>query len=171
MHAAEKGQDGINAPVSGGVGEEAKAPQAVSCANCRFYKMDAPGIGGSCVRYPPQIVSESIENIPAAYFPYVEGSDWCGEFSQKPAILFPIRGLVPDPSYRNQFDENLNKACDAMSALGLTEYQNIEATILSGQMPQERVPGYMAEHPEFAAWYRKRQFLRKIEEAIGDDER
>lgn len=44
--------------------------------------------------------------------------------------------------------------------INVTEaFEQVEATILSGQMPQERVPGYMVEHPEFAEWYRKRRGL------------
>jgi|SRR5208282_6920447 len=36
------------------------------------------------------------------------------------------------------------------------EFEQVEATILSGQMPDTRVPGYLAEHPEFTEWYRRR---------------
>lgn len=48
-----------------------------------------------------------------------------------------------------------------VKATGIETFEQIEATILSGQMPAERVPGYPAEHPEFAAWYRARAEQRK----------
>ncbi len=36
-----------------------------------------------------------------------------------------------------------------------SEFEDYAAVIRSGQMPQERVPLFLAENPEFAAWYRE----------------
>jgi hypothetical protein len=39
-------------------------------------------------------------------------------------------------------------------------FELYEAVILSGQMPQERVAGFLEENPEFAKWYRERMVRR-----------
>jgi hypothetical protein len=37
-----------------------------------------------------------------------------------------------------------------------SDFELYEAVILSGQMPQERVPGFLEENPEFEKWYREK---------------
>ncbi len=36
-------------------------------------------------------------------------------------------------------------------------FLSVEREIMSGQLPQERVPEFLAKHPAFAAWYQSRQ--------------
>jgi len=49
-----------------------------SCQTCRFII----GINGSgiCRRFPPQVQRVPATGFPAAYFPVVSFSDWCGEW-------------------------------------------------------------------------------------------
>ena len=56
-----------------------------NCSNCYFQKE------GYCRRYPPQVLLKKVEvdlsanlnsiydDLPYAYFPEVNSSDWCGE--------------------------------------------------------------------------------------------
>lgn len=41
-----------------------------------------------------------------------------------------------------------------MSQIDPDQYEAYSSVIRDGQMPQERVPGFLQENPEFAAWYR-----------------
>ena len=50
------------------------------------------------------------------------------------------------------FDEHKNELNEA----AIAQFELVEAAILTGQMPQERLPQYLEEHPDFAAWYRTR---------------
>jgi hypothetical protein len=45
-----------------------------------------------------------------------------------------------------------------------SDFELYEAIILSGQMPQERVPVFLQENPEFEKWYRERRHIRTSNE-------
>jgi hypothetical protein len=48
-------------------------------------------------------------------------------------------------------------------------FEAYEICILSGQVPQERVPDLLEENPDFAAWYKIRMAARWEAGAIRHD--
>jgi hypothetical protein len=60
------------------------------CAECRFFWRTRDA-GGMCRRFPPQLVVEpynphdQIRGQVTQHFPYMENTEWCGEFNINPA--------------------------------------------------------------------------------------
>ena len=45
-------------------------------------------------------------------------------------------------------------------AAKLQQFERVEREIARGQLPAEQLPGFLARHPEFAAWYQDREAER-----------
>lgn len=57
-----------------------------ACQLCRFFEQmcsDETGCGGECHRYPPTVVYDEAECGPVSEYPFISGTDWCGEFKPK----------------------------------------------------------------------------------------
>lgn len=59
--------------------EPPEPPRPPTCGSCRFYQPRPPRERrGQCRRYPP-VASPNVK-IPLVYRPWVDESDWCGEY-------------------------------------------------------------------------------------------
>lgn len=54
----------------------------MSCKDCHHFKPrdEEADSGGSCRRYPPQMVFLIEEEQTVSAFPLVDATHWCGEF-------------------------------------------------------------------------------------------
>lgn len=43
----------------------------------------------------------------------------------------------------------------------IAKFESYEQVILTGQMPDDRVPSFLDENPEFAVWYKERMAQRR----------